>query len=199
MTEESDFLSPFTIPPPPWRKESPSLAEELTATVTYLTQRRAMDLLAAERFAEALVAFDGLLASAPADVNWLFLKGVCCVQLEDYRAALATLAEAERLAPFDPDVLLIKAVALLELREYGQAGQLLRKLLAFDPDNSPVRYRLACWAVLTGQPRRALSELRCAVAGDDTYRLAAVTDPTFAGLRRLPAFRKLLAAPARRT
>ena len=92
-----------------------------------------------------------------------------------------------------------KAVALLELREYGQAGQLLRKLLAFDPDNSPVRYRLACWAVLTGQPRRALSELRCAVAGDDTYRLAAVTDPTFAGLRRLPAFRKLLAAPARRT
>lgn len=169
------------------------LAREVAATMNYLTKRRAMDLLKAGRFAEARAAFDGLLASAPTDVNWLFLKGVCCVQLEDYRAALASLTEAERLEPFDPELLLVKAVALLGLREYGQAEHLLSKLLADDPDNSSARYRFACWAALTGQPHRALSELRRLFAAESGFREEAAVEPAFAGLRGMPAFRKLLA------
>ena len=173
---------------------------ELTGTiVTYLTQRRAMDLLEERRFAEALALFEQFLAAAPAEVNWLFLKGVCLLELGDYRAALVPLAEAERLTPFDPDVLLIKADALLELREYGQAGQALTQLLALDPDNSRGRYRLACWAALSGQPRRALSELRRLIEAESGFREEAAVDPAFDGMRELPVFRKLFGAPPRRT
>ena len=217
MTEDNDSLFPaigplpeptrYALPawltpaagesrPAPSRRQKPA-AELTAAEVISLMQRRAMDLLEAGRFAEALAVFEKFLAIEPEDVNWLFLKGVCLLELGKYQAALAPLAAAERLAPWDPDVLLIKADVLLELREYAQARQALSKLFAFDPEHSRGRYRLACWAALTGRPRQALNELRRLVAADSGFREEAAREPAFAGLRGLPAFRKLLAAPPR--
>lgn len=78
-------------------------------------QRRAMDLLKAGQFAEALAVLEQFLAIEPEDVNWLFLKGTCLLELRDYRAALGAREEAEWFEPLDPDVLDCKGEALLAL------------------------------------------------------------------------------------
>lgn len=197
MMKDDDFRFPAASPLPAWltaRRKKPA-GEFTPAEAAYLLQRRAMDFFKSRRFAAALPLFEQCAAEEPENVDWLFMAGLCRLELRDCQAALATFDQAERLAPGDPEIRLLKADTLLELREYDRAGQLFTQLLASDLENPRVHFRFASWAALTGKPRRALAELRRLIAEDAGFRAETAANPAFAGLRSLPAFRKLIAAP----
>lgn len=80
------------------------------------------------------------LRASPEDLGGWMLLGRAYKTLERFDAAREALAEAHRLAPEDPDVIVEYAEALTlasdNRRVDGESAQLLDRALALDPDNA---------------------------------------------------------------
>lgn len=63
------------------------------------------------------------------------------------------------------------------------------------PDVALLHYNLACYQSLLGQADEALAHLRSAIEKEKAFREAAASEEDFAGIRHLPAFRRLLKPP----
>lgn len=63
------------------------------------------------------------------------------------------------------------------------------------PDVALLHYNLACYQSLLGRADEALEHLRLAIAKEKAFRDVADAEEDFAGIRQLPAFRRLLKPP----
>ena len=75
---------------------------------------------------------------------------------------------------------------------YAEAAAEMRDGLAELPENSALRYNLACYSALAREPEEALAALRHAVEEDPRFTELARSDPDFASLREDPRFTQLV-------
>ena len=75
---------------------------------------------------------------------------------------------------------------------YAEAAAEMRRGLAELPENSALRYNLACYTALAGDAEEALDALRQTVEEDPRFAELARTDPDFASLRDSPGFTQLV-------
>ena len=105
-----------------------------------------------------------------------------------YRAVLAS-------RPNDPQATFNLGQALIQLKAYGEAGSLLMKAAAAQPQLAGgIYYDAACAFALAGQRQAALDALGKAVANGYKQKQHIEEDPDLESLRQEPGFKKLVAS-----
>lgn len=94
-------------------------------------------LMAAQRFDEALAAYDRLLAVQPAHFEAHYNRGVILSQQRAYEEALAALDRALKLQPNVAAVHFNRGVVLAELERHREALESYDRVLALDPSYAP--------------------------------------------------------------
>lgn len=102
-----------------------------------------------------------------------------------------------KLHPEDTEALTYKADTVLELAEPQWAINLCNQALLIEPDNSHAFYQLACAYTALEQFDEAITYLKEALAGSESYRDELAVDEALQPLRNYPAFKKLLSQEAR--
>jgi tetratricopeptide (TPR) repeat protein len=115
--------------------------------------------------------------------------------LYHYEDALADYNQSLALRPDDPDTLSNRAAVYASLGRIDEAQADLERSLQQHPTDATALYNLACFYSLRGDGAAALTALQTSIAGDESNRALAQTDPDFAPLRDNPAFRALVGLP----
>lgn len=131
---------------------------------------------------------------------WLNRAGLDIAE-ERYDDALEALERAEALDPAAPDNHLNVGAVLLLQGRIEEATERFERYLEAAPDSSgewaEAHYLVAKNYAGQGYARLAVATLRRAVELDESYRLAARTDPSFRAVADAPGFRRLLEAEPR--
>lgn len=127
-----------------------------------------------------------------------FLSGEALRQLGRYREALEALEVAARLRPADPRVAIAQGWCYKRTHRLAQAIDALERVLRATPDDGLLRYNLACYWSLAGDPARCIGELAAALKLAPRLRLLIPDEPDFEAVRGLPAFARLLGDEAAR-
>lgn len=94
-------------------------------------------LMAAQRFGEALAAYDRLLALSPRHFEALYNRGVILSQQQKFQEALTALDQALALQPNSAAVHYNRGVVLTGLDRNGEALTAYDRALALDPNYAP--------------------------------------------------------------
>jgi Flp pilus assembly protein TadD len=156
-------------------------------------QREAEGYLELDMPRQALEALGRLGAPANFDVDALYLWGESLRALERPFEALVPLERAVHLAPEDVRLRLAAGWCYKRTGRLDLAIESIEKALAVEPDESLLRYNLACYLSLLGQKRRAIELLAAAIENDPVYRELVETEADFDPIRSDPEFQALCA------
>lgn len=158
---------------------------------------RALGLFVANRRAEALVAFDALIAADPAHPARLN-RGVLLHQLGRDAEALADFDAIVARAPNDPSARFNRATVRLRLGRVAEAEADLTRAAALDPAAADIRVHLVRARLDLGAPEAALAAAEAGLARSDAAPLHNARGLALAALGRLAeAEAAFLAATAR--
>ena len=104
-------------------------------------------LMAAERFEEALAAYDGLLAFQPLHFEALYNRGVILSQQQRFEESLAALDAAMTLKPDTAAIHHNRGAVLTALERHREALESYDRALVLDPDYQPARSNRAMVAL----------------------------------------------------
>ena len=110
-----------------------------------------------EQYAEARSGYTDALQITPANCEALKNRGVCHLNLNMLKEAVADLTTANKLSPNDPATLKLRASAYVALRDYPRAIADLRAALPLMPDAREIQEKLAM--VYSMQSAEQLSDL----------------------------------------
>jgi tetratricopeptide (TPR) repeat protein len=128
--------------------------------------RRAHDLYAEQKYAEALALYKEILAVDPALAFIHFNAGNCEVHLGDYDAAIASYREAIRIKPDFSEAYTNLASVYGKLERYDEAIPFFEAALRNAPDNGSVYASLGLLYLNSGQAQKSLVYLDKAVSID---------------------------------
>jgi len=154
-------------------------------------------LLGTDRLADALNAFDAVVASGHADGTIWFNRGKTYQALGRYRDAIGEFERAAALEPKHAEAWNELAATYRRFGEYPQAADALLSALRHSPDFPASWYNLACTYALDGQHEAALLCLERAVERHPPYLRNAESDPELAAIQETEGFRRI-AGPAGR-
>ncbi|RUL86213.1 TPR end-of-group domain-containing protein [Tautonia sociabilis] len=126
-----------------------------------------------------------------------YLTGEALRELGRYREALAALDVAAKLRPDSLHVAIAQGWCYKRTHRLAQAIDALDRARRHHPDNALIRYNLACYWSLAGDPVKCLEELRAALAIAPHYRAMIDSEPDFDPVRSNPSFRRLVLGPSR--
>ncbi|HXV00463.1 MAG TPA: TIR domain-containing protein [Caulobacteraceae bacterium] len=162
--------------------------------------------LGQRRFAEARDYFNAAAAVDEGDGVSLFMTIQCHEALGDDEGARAAAREAvtrlEKAVAAEPDngsILAYGVGALLVLGEFDRAKDWARHALLLEPDDTNLRYNLACAISRSGDTAYALDLLeQCLAKGGKAILNWAETDNDLDRLRPLPRFEEIMASARER-
>jgi adenylate cyclase len=162
--------------------------------------------LAQHRFAEARDYFNAAAAIDEGDGVSLFMTIQCHEALSDEEGARAAAREAvtrlEKAIAAEPDngsILAYGVGALLVLGESDRSKDWARHALLIDPDDTTLRYNLACATSRSDDKEYALDLLeQCLAKGGKAILSWAETDNDLDRLRSLPRFAAIMTAARER-
>lgn len=158
---------------------------------------RALGLFVANRRAEALAAFDALIAADPAHPARLN-RGVLLHQLGRDAEALADFDAAVALAPDDPTARFNRATVRLRLGRIADAEADLARAAELDPAAADIPVHLARARLALGNPQAALAAAEAGLARNHAAPLHNARGTALSALGRLAeAEAAFLAAIAR--
>ena len=154
------------------------------------------------RFEEAMERFSKAAELMESDYRSAGMVASCARGLNDreteLRAAEETVRRVERVIAEDRTngaALAYGAIGLATLGEHQRAREWMRRATLIDPDNSIMRYNLACLAA--GELEdfdTALEMVKPFMAKANAYQLKHISnDPDMAGLREDPRFQAMIA------
>ena len=125
---------------------------------------RAHELYLQNKFAEALVLYNEILAADPGLAFVQFNAGNCSFHLQDYEAAARSFFEAVRLKPDFFEAYTNLANACARLKKFDQAIPLFENAIRSYPENGGIYASLGLLYLNSGQGERAVACLEKAVA-----------------------------------
>ena len=134
----------------------------------------AVALVGAQRFSEAIPAFEQTLDLAPTYIDSLNGKAAAHLQLDQLDSAIKTYKKALSQKPDNKESLLGLANALLIQKSFGEAESLLRLGLAAHPDDPDFMINLGVVFDATGEHHKAIYWFRNVVRVDSTNETALV-------------------------
>ena len=124
------------------------------------------------------------------------IKGEALRRLERFREAIGPLEISASLRPSDSRVALALGWCYKRTNRLAQAIDILDRVRRHHPENALLRYNLACYWSLAGNPDRAISELQSALDLEPELRNMIADEPDFLHLRGKPEFDRLIMGPA---
>jgi adenylate cyclase len=162
--------------------------------------------IATRRYAAAIRYFEAASASDEADYSSPFMTMQCYEALGDVAGAQAaareSVARIEKAIAAEPDngaILAFGAGALATLGELDRAKSWAEHALLLDPNDTTLRYNLACAMVRAGETDYALDRLEQTLARSGrSMMLWAQTDNDLDALREHPRFKAIMGEAAAR-
>jgi hypothetical protein len=144
---------------------------------------RASGYFALEMFEESERELRAMPKEEPWDKNArMLLLGIR--QEQENWALVQEVARGLRLEfPAEADWWVSDAFATRRCETIESAKEILLEGLVLHEDSSIIRYNLACYACVLGNPRECMDFLKEAVKGEEKYKLMAVEDEDLKGVR----------------
>lgn len=120
------------------------------------------------------------------------LKGQSLRSLNQFREALWWLEQAATLRPTDPGVAMALGWCYKRTNRLAQAIDAIERSRRSFPNDPFLRYNLACYWSLAGNPTKALEELAKAIELEPEIRKLVQKEADFASLRHNPIFEQVL-------
>lgn len=131
--------------------QSPDLAEK---------SRRAKEIMAAGRYADAVPVYRELVQAVPGNPGLLLNLGMALHMAGQDREAVTEFARVLKLQPKAYPGLMMSAVSHMRLGEPAAAIPLFRRALAINPKESDARSMMADALLMTGQTSEAIPHLK---------------------------------------
>jgi len=124
------------------------------------------------------------------------LKGEALRELGAFREAIGALEAAQRLRPEDWRTALALGWCYKRTYRLAQAIDALERAVRQHPDQPLLRYNLACYWSLAGNPNRAVEELGAALEHGPELLPLIAEEPDFDPIRQHDAFQRLVSDEA---
>ena len=121
-----------------------------------------------------------------------YLTGEALRELGQFREAIASLEVAARLRPDNVLVAIAQGWCYKRTHRLAQAVDALERVRRVRPDDPMIRYNLACYWCLAGDPERGLEQLSAALELEPTLRTLIASETDFDGVRHLPEFERIV-------
>ncbi|QDV35986.1 TPR end-of-group domain-containing protein [Tautonia plasticadhaerens] len=120
-----------------------------------------------------------------------YLTGEALRELGQFREALAPLEVAARLRPDNVHVAIAQGWCYKRTHRLAQAVDALERARRSHPDDPMIRYNLACYWSLAGDPGRCLEQLSAALGLEPMLRSLIAGEADFDAVRHLSEFDRL--------